>query len=239
MRQHMGVSLRKLSRFSSETLRIPLSPSGVLGILNRVSQKLEPIYKGIEGALRSQSVLHGDETGWHMDGKPWHLWCICNKEIVYFHADQSRSSKVPKALIGEDYSGIFHADFYGAYNFITKKQRCLVHLIRDIKEELEVNPDDAILDQLDKELHEIIEKGLEIKALHDSPVKTLELNDLEKRLICLTKLTSENKRTNTTLRCPYLVHNTFLFSIVLRLVSCIQYYVFQLCNVCSPVAYEV
>ncbi len=117
MREQMGVSLRKLSQFCTETLHVSLSPSGVLGIVNRVSQKLEPIYRGIEVSLRTQSVLHGDETGWPMDGKRWYMWCFCNRYIVYFHPDPSRGSKVPKAIIGENYMGVMHVDFYAAYNF--------------------------------------------------------------------------------------------------------------------------
>lgn len=57
LRQQMGASYRKLSRFCTETLQIPLSASAVMGIINRVSQKMEPIYKGIEASLPTQPVL--------------------------------------------------------------------------------------------------------------------------------------------------------------------------------------
>ena len=195
MREQMGVSLRKLSRFVTETFKIPISQSGVLGILNRVSRKLEPIYKGIEISLRTQSVLHGDETGWNMDGQSWYWWCFCNKTIVYFHPDASRGSKVPKGIIGEEYSGIFHSDFYGAYNFIKKKQRCLVHFVRDIKEELEVRPDDNVLIKLKEEMYYIIERGKELQMLKNSKEKSIEIKKLENKLDGLMKLESENKKT--------------------------------------------
>jgi len=52
-------------------LQISLTSSGALGTITRVSRKLKPVYKGIEVSLRAQSVLHGVETGWRMDGKRW------------------------------------------------------------------------------------------------------------------------------------------------------------------------
>ncbi len=200
MREQMGVSLRKLSQFVSETLQISLSQSGVLGVLNKVSRKMEPIYKGIEISLRSQSVLHGDETGWRMDGERWYLWCFCNKEIVYFHPDPSRGTKVPKAIIGDDFPGIFHSDFYGSYNFIGNKQRCLVHFMRDINEELEIKPKDEPLRKLKNTMKKIIEKGNIIKTIKETEEKAIQFAKLENKLNNLTRIKTENKRTNTLIQ---------------------------------------
>lgn len=196
----MGVAYRKLSAFSSETLQIPLSPTGVMDIINRVCTKFEPIYRGIEIALRMQSVLFADETGWRMDGARWNLWCFCNRFLVYFHPDASRGSKVPKAILGVDYSGIVHADFYAAYNFLSRLQRCLVHLQGDIKDELEIVPDDNSLIQLKSGFKEIIEKGTEVKSLPTSEQKNIKRKQLDDILQRLTQLTSDNKKTKNLIK---------------------------------------
>jgi transposase len=200
MRERMGVAYRKLSAFSSETLQIPLSPTGVMDIINRVCTKFEPIYRGIEIALRMQSVLFADETGWRMDGARWNLWCFCNRFLVYFHPDASRGSKVPKAILGVDYSGIVHADFYAAYNFLSRLQRCLVHLQGDIKDELEIVPDDNSLIQLKSGFKEIIEKGTEVKSLPTSEQKNIKRKQLDDILQRLTQLTSDNKKTKNLIK---------------------------------------
>jgi hypothetical protein len=214
LRQQMAVPYRKLAQFSTEGLQIALSPSGALGILNRVSKKFEPIYKGIEASLPFQPVLHGDETGWKMDGMNWYLWCLCNRFLVYFHPNVSRGSKVPKAILGSDYPGIIHADFYGAYNFISKIQRCLVHLQGDINDEIKISPDDKALKQLKEGIKEIIRKGLKIKELSmltdsdsDSKSKASKnskekgkrkgLKEVQEILNRLTQLESENQKTMT------------------------------------------
>lgn len=200
MRERMGVTYRKLSAFSSETLQVPLSPTGVMDIINRVCTKFEPIYRGIEVALRMQSVLFADETGWRMDGARWYHWCFCNRFLVYFHADASRGSKVPKAILGADYEGIVHADFYAGYNFLKKLQRCLVHLQGDIKDEIEIVPDDKSLIRLKSGIKEIIEKGTEVKRLPESEHKNVKRKQIDDSLQQLTQLTSENKKTKNLIK---------------------------------------
>jgi hypothetical protein len=194
LRQQMGISYRKLSKLSMEIFHVPLTPSGVLGIMHRVSCKLEPIYKGIETSLRQTPFLHGDETGWRMDGDRWYMWCFCTKKVVYYHADSSRGAKVPKAILGSQYQGILHADFYSAYNFLPQTQRCLIHFLRSIKEELEVSPQEQALLELKTGIKDIIEKGNEIKNLPASPEKSEQKEKLENDLFDLTKLESSNKK---------------------------------------------
>lgn len=197
MRQQMGATYRKLSRHCTEVLGVSLTPSGVFGIVNRVSKKLEPIYKSIEASLPSQEVLHGDETGWKMDGNRWYLWAFCNKQLAYFHLDPGRSAQVPKDIIGEDYAGIMHADFYAAYNFFPRTQRCLVHLLRDIKQELEVDENDKDLALLKTKIKEIIKTGQLLKTEEDSPEKRKKRAKLDETLEMLATLNPANSKAKT------------------------------------------
>lgn len=200
LRHQMGAPYRKLSLFSTNGLQISLTASGVLGIINRVSQKMEPIYKGLEYMLREQGVLHADETGWRMDGQNWYLWVFCNKRLVYFHLDKSRGSKVPKSILGENFPGVVHADFYAAYNFLPKTQRCLFHLMGDIKDELEVSPEDKVLAQLEEGIKEIIQKGEEAKKIKDACQRDEVKKELKDVLQNITQLDSQNQKTNTLIK---------------------------------------
>ncbi|MCP4106644.1 MAG: IS66 family transposase [Desulfobacteraceae bacterium] len=205
MRQQLGATYRKLSRFSSEVFQIPLSPSGVFGIINRMSYKLEPLYKGIEAGLPDEAVLHADETGWNMDGANWYLWCFCNRRMTYFHLTKSRGAKVPKSILGEDYKGILHADFYAAYDFVKKTQRCIIHLQRDIYDELEVSPEDTVLHQLKEGINSIIDRARQIR---ERPRGLLSLSqeerekvkkEMEAGLQGLIHLDSSNQKTEAFL----------------------------------------
>jgi len=200
MRAQMGGTYRKLSQFCSESLNIPLSPSGVFGIITRACQKLDPLYYGIEASLPTQEVLYADETGWRMDGHKWYLWCFCNQEMVYFHLDSSRGSIVPKTCLGTNYAGLVHADFYGAYNFLQNTQRCLVHLLRDIHNELQITPNDKSLARLHNSIHKLIKKGKEIQFMPPSAQKTKKRALLEKELTALTKIRTTHDRGKTLLK---------------------------------------
>ena len=77
--------------------------------------------------------IHIDETGWKLD---W-LWIFTNKDIAFFHIDESRGSKVVIDHLGEYYNGVIISDFWSAHLSKIRafaKQKCLAHLLRDIRD---------------------------------------------------------------------------------------------------------
>ena len=184
----MGTTFRKLSVFSSRVLGAELSPSGVLGLVNRVGISLDGSYENLREALRQQAVLNGDETGWKVMGKSGYIWCFCNKHMAFFHPDHSRGAAVIEDILGKDFNGIVICDFYAAYNCLDKTQRCLVHLLRDIKKERDVLRSSKLLEQFEAEVKAFIEKGLQIQSMDDGPAKEREVRKMEQRLIRLTTM---------------------------------------------------
>ena len=63
LRTRLGVTYRKLAVYSTEVLGIPLTASGALGILNRMADRLEPIYDGLAHALSVQRTPEGRGGG--------------------------------------------------------------------------------------------------------------------------------------------------------------------------------
>ncbi|MDP6630251.1 MAG: IS66 family transposase [Kiritimatiellia bacterium] len=184
----MGTTFRKLSVFSSRVLGAELSPSGVLGLVNRVGLSLDGSYDNLREALRQQAVLNGDETGWKVMGKSGYIWCFCNKRIAFFHPDHSRGAAVIEEILGKDFKGIVMCDFYAAYNCLGKTQRCLVHLLRDIKKERDVLSSSKLLEHFESKVKEFIEKGLQVQAMQDGPKKERAVRKMEKRLTRLTTM---------------------------------------------------
>lgn len=184
----MGTTFRKLSTFSTRVLGAELSPSGVLGLVNRVGLSLEGSYDNLRDVLRQQAVLNGDETGWKVMGKSGYIWCFCNKQIAFFQHDYSRAAAVIEKILGKDFGGIVMCDFYAAYNGLRKTQRCLVHLLRDIKKEREVLSSSKLLEQFESRVKEFIETGLQVQAMQDGPEKERAVRKMEKRLTRLTTM---------------------------------------------------
>ena len=63
-----------------------------------------------------------------------------NERLTPYKIDPSRLSKVPKQIIPTDYEGIIISDFYAVYNKLSsRKQKCLVPLLREMKVAYEKN----------------------------------------------------------------------------------------------------
>lgn len=198
--RQMGVPLRKLSQFCTETLGIPLSPSGVMGVINKLSDKLNNSYTALELAVKDQTVLHGDETGWKVNGSRGYVWCFCNQQLAYYHYDSSRAATVVKTILGDDFKGILVCDFYAAYNCIQKTQRCLVHLLRDIRNERKIFVASVLLERFEKAVKEFIATGVEIQSMTSGDHKDKRLSVWKKTLNRIVKMPVIKGKTTTLVK---------------------------------------
>jgi transposase len=88
----------------------------------------------IKHQLKENPYVHIDETGWRINGVNHWLWTFITETAVIFKIDKRRSSQVPREVLGDEYDGVVISDFYTAYDKLPgKKQKCLVHLLRDTK----------------------------------------------------------------------------------------------------------
>jgi hypothetical protein len=112
-----------------------LSRAGTLGHLRWSAALFDPVVTELFQILRASPVIHADETGWRIDGKNVWAWCFSNPRLALFLIDRHRSADVVKQALGESLPGVLVTDFYAAYNAIEcRKQKCLVHLLRDLHE---------------------------------------------------------------------------------------------------------
>jgi hypothetical protein len=86
------------------------------------------------------------------------------------------------------------------FHFLPNVQRCLVHFLRAISDELEITPEDQSLCRLKDGIKSIIEKGNQLKALGDAQQQHAGRKQLQHTLETLAKLKSENKKTNTLIK---------------------------------------
>ena len=132
-RGHLGISLGKSCDLLAQWWGIPLSRPGALGHLAWGSKLFDPIVTRLLELLRQEDLIHADETGWRINGKNVWAWCFANPRIAVYLIRHSRGSQVLKDALGDSLSGVLVCDFYAAYNFLSaQKQRCLVHLLREL-----------------------------------------------------------------------------------------------------------
>ncbi len=132
-RGHLGISLEKSCDFLATWFGIGLSRAGALGHLAWGSRLFDPVVTRLLQLLREEPLVQADETGWRINGRNVWMWCFANPRIAVYLIDKSRSSQVLIDALGESIPGVLVCDFYAAYNLLdAKKQRCLVHLLREL-----------------------------------------------------------------------------------------------------------
>lgn len=138
LKYHHGLPGNKIVELMQELAGLKISEGAVAKALQRLSEWLEVESGVLLAAIRSSPNIRADETGWKINGKGHWLWAFVNRKLAYYLIRRSRSSKVVKEVLGSDYGGILITDFYSAYNKLSaRKQKCLVHLLREIHRCLE------------------------------------------------------------------------------------------------------
>lgn len=156
------VSDRDIRTIFKKIFDMDIAISSITDFKNQLKEKALPIYKQLLDELKKSHFMHVDETGWRLDGKNHWLWKFSNKSICYSHIDKGRGQKVVEDILGKSYDGVLVSDFLSAYNKIkTKaKQRCLVHLFRDLKKVIEYWHDDKEVLRYCRRLKKILEDAI-------------------------------------------------------------------------------
>ena len=90
-------------------------------------------------------VVHVDETKISIRGDEQWVWVFTDGKHVFFRLTKTREAAIVHQLLG-DYQGVLVSDFYAGYDALPcKQQKCLVHLIRDINDDLWEAPFDREL----------------------------------------------------------------------------------------------
>jgi len=108
-----------------------------------VAELIERISRG--------SLVHADETKARMIGKSGFVWVLASLEDVVFLYSDTRDGDMVHAVL-KDFRGVLVSDFYAVYDaFKCPQQKCLIHLMRDINDDMHRHP-------YDEELREIAQK---------------------------------------------------------------------------------
>jgi hypothetical protein len=135
LRVRHRLPFRMIAQLLADMAGLRVSPGGLVKQLKRIARWLDSKYRDLIRQMRASPYVHADETGWRMDGRNFWLWAFTDPTFTLFHLDESRGGKVPLKLLGKAFDGTIIADFYGGYDRLKgAKQRCLTHLMREVKE---------------------------------------------------------------------------------------------------------
>jgi len=130
----VGITISQILSVFNFHLQFKMSPGGLVQMWHRLADILWAWYEEILEDIQKAGVLHGDETGWRVNGKTHWLWCFTCRTATIFTIERSRAGPVVLEFIREYFRGVFVSDFWYAYNVLTcAKQKCFAHLLREIK----------------------------------------------------------------------------------------------------------
>jgi predicted RecB family nuclease len=103
------------------------------------------IYSEILRSILISPVIHIDETTVRLRKQNGYVWVMTSIDKVYYFYKSSREASFLQELLG-GFSGVLVSDFYTGYDSLKcEQQKCLVHLVRDIDDDVMKNPLDAEL----------------------------------------------------------------------------------------------
>lgn len=105
-------------------------------------------YDTLVNRLCSGRLLHADETKINVRDGDGFVWVFANMEDVAYVYSDTREGDLLHTML-KDFKGVLVSDFYAAYDSIQcPHQKCLIHLIRDLNDDVLKHPYDEELKQL-------------------------------------------------------------------------------------------
>jgi transposase len=139
-----------------------LPPQSLIETTHQLAGYLKSTYDLLREEIRSEKVLHADETPHRMlegdEKSHWYLWGFSSKKTSYFEAHDTRSGDVASEFLKTSACEFLMSDVYSGYGRAVREANlarapsgltpikgiyCNAHARRRFKEALERFPDDA------------------------------------------------------------------------------------------------
>ena len=134
------LSKRLVKDALSDMLGVQLSIGSVVNLEGEMAEALAPAVLEAREWVKQADQVHADETGWVEGrqggrGKRAWLWVVATTQVAVFHIALSRSGKVARELLGEDFAGLLVSDRWSGYEWYDEglRQLCWSHLTRDFQ----------------------------------------------------------------------------------------------------------
>jgi transposase len=148
LKHRLGVSYGKVSEVLNDAFGLSVSRSGWCQADQKLAGTARPVYEELLEAIRQCSVVNADETGWRIGTLSAWLWVFTHRDLTVYTIRANRSSDVVLDILGTHFSGILTSDGLLSYdNRRLKdwlKQKCLSHLLKDLKEMNEIKTGRAL-----------------------------------------------------------------------------------------------
>jgi Transposase IS66 family len=123
-----------------EVFQINITETGTHNSKKYIREYYQKTYEKLLQKILQSHVMYVDETPFHMIRETVYAWVFTNGEEVVSMYRETREGDFLKELL-KDFKGVLVSDFFPIYYSIEcPQQKCLIHLLRDLNDDLLKNP---------------------------------------------------------------------------------------------------
>jgi predicted RecB family nuclease len=147
MYQHVahGLSQQTIATMLEEFFGLRVNAAILHSVKGLMARHYRSTCRRLLDKILAGSLLHVDETQVKLKSGKGYVWVFASLEEVVYMYRPTREGDFLKDLL-KDFHGVLVSDFYAAYDSLEcPQQKCLIHLIRDMNQELLNHPFDEEL----------------------------------------------------------------------------------------------
>jgi predicted RecB family nuclease len=134
----------------ADQFSIVITRGEVSKLRSQAAERFRSSYESLVAKLRAGYLVHVDET-WakiKRSAKRSYVWVFATPDTAAYVYSATREGETIRTVLN-GFNGVLVSDFYAAYDGMDcPQQKCLVHLARDLNDDLVKRPFDAELKQL-------------------------------------------------------------------------------------------
>jgi hypothetical protein len=131
-----GQSINRIHRSLADLFGLSVPNTAVYLFKRAVAAYFEGGYERILKDLIKGKLIHIDETTINLQKDKGYVWVLASPSSVYFFYRDSREGSFLADMLRK-FRGVLVSDFFTAYDSLdVPQQRCLIHLMRDMNEDL-------------------------------------------------------------------------------------------------------
>ena len=142
MTMELGIPQQVVAKIFERLFNVSMPSGSGASLRTRVAAYYEETKRKLLERITSGSLVHADETKARKMGAAGYVWVFTNfNEVVYLNSESREAEVLLRVLKG--FKGVLVSDFYAAYDSMDcPQQKCLIHLMRDLNNDVLANPYD-------------------------------------------------------------------------------------------------
>lgn len=176
----LRMSYRLMSKAAQDLFHEKVHAQTMIRFVTCVSEEYRRTEETLFRTILLSPAIHIDETQLNISGFNQYAWVITDESSTAFHLTETREADFLKTLL-EDYHGTVVSDFFAGYDSLPcRQQKCIVHLIRDLNEDLWKNPFNTEYEQFVASVRDLLVPMLKDAARYG--LKTRHLRKHQRRV---------------------------------------------------------